>query len=92
MKYCKGFLIKTKLSVCLAKQIRLTIRIIFKLNYDQRLALKTADECTTVFYWIIPQPIEKIGNVNQPIRMYYLRRAQGAQCYVGAYSKLSRIF
>jgi len=75
MKYRKGFLIKTKPSVCVAKQIRLTICIIFKLNYDQRLALKTADECTRVFYWIIPEPIEKIGNENQPIRMYYLRRA-----------------
>lgn len=88
----KAFWIKTRPSVCVAKQIRLTIRIIFKINYDQRLALKRADECTGFFYWIIPGPIEKIGNENQPIRIYYLRRAQGAQCYVGAYSKLSRIF
>lgn len=45
----KTFWIKTRLRVCVAKQVRLTIRIIFKLNYDQRLALKTADECTGFF-------------------------------------------
>ena len=45
----KAFWIKTRPSVCVAKQIRLTIRIIFKINYDQRLALKTADECTGFF-------------------------------------------